>query len=48
MLPLLSLLLIALTAALLLRYAVWIDRSLPRWVDFLPAVNLLQWTERTC
>ncbi|HYX26512.1 MAG TPA: S41 family peptidase [Thermoanaerobaculia bacterium] len=41
MLPLLSLLLIALTAALLLRYAVWSDRPLPRWVDFLPAANLL-------
>ncbi|HEX4960639.1 MAG TPA: S41 family peptidase [Thermoanaerobaculia bacterium] len=32
---------IALTTLLLLRYAVWIDRPLPRWVDFLPAVNLL-------
>src|SRR6476659_4538088 len=41
MLPLLSVLLIALTAALLLRYAVWVDRPLPRWVDFLPAANLL-------
>jgi carboxyl-terminal processing protease len=41
MLSLLTLLLIALTSALLLRYAVWIDRPLPRWVDFLPAANLL-------
>ncbi|MBW8875047.1 MAG: PDZ domain-containing protein [Acidobacteria bacterium] len=41
MLPLLSVFLIALTAALLLRYAIWIDRPLPHWADFLPAANLL-------
>jgi carboxyl-terminal processing protease len=37
----LTFLLIALTSALLLRYVVWIDRPLPRWVDFLPAVGVL-------
>jgi carboxyl-terminal processing protease len=41
MLLFLTILLIALTSALLLRYAVWIDRPVPRWVDFLPAVGLL-------
>lgn len=37
----LTVLLVALTTALLLRYLVWIDRPLPRWVDFLPAVGVL-------
>jgi carboxyl-terminal processing protease len=41
MLSFLTVLLIALTSALLLRYAAWIDRPLPRWVDFLPMVGLL-------
>ncbi|MFY9820947.1 MAG: S41 family peptidase [Thermoanaerobaculia bacterium] len=38
---LLTVLLVALTSGLLLRYAVWVDRPLPRWADFLPAANLL-------
>jgi len=37
----LTLLLVALITALLLRYLGWIDRPLPRWVDFLPAVGVL-------
>ncbi len=37
----LTVLLVALTTALLLRYVAWIDRPLPRWVDFLPAVGVL-------
>ncbi|HSS51423.1 MAG TPA: hypothetical protein VLX28_20970, partial [Thermoanaerobaculia bacterium] len=41
MLPFLTVLLIVLTTAVFLRYVVWIDRPVPRWVDFLPAVGML-------
>ncbi len=41
MIWLLTFLLVLITSALLLRYAVWIDRPVPRWVDFLPAVGVL-------
>ncbi|HEV7509429.1 MAG TPA: S41 family peptidase [Thermoanaerobaculia bacterium] len=37
----LTVLLVVLTSALLLRYVIWIDRPLSRWMDFLPAVGLL-------
>jgi carboxyl-terminal processing protease len=37
----LTVLLIGITSVSLLRYLVWIDRRLPRWVDFLPALGVL-------